>query len=255
MSSTSSGYSISQQTDTNITSPSNNQVIKYNSTSSKWENSNLSNILRISNVVFINYNFFTQIDGNSYQFANNYDTIVLDTYNTPSIKSLILAGGVSGNGLYTYRVQMLGNLSMMYRFVSNNMYTASSAWISNDSIPDDNSTYLITYYQTANNPYVSAVYPSWYIVKQGSNTIPMKDADIYLLATNNYHSIVANMVIQQVPIGQNIRFYDIGNNLSTTTISVTSYDGSTIDGASTKPYTTNSLNKQLLYISGNFIAL
>ena len=37
MSSTSSGYSIGQRTDKNISSPSNNQILQYNGTS--WVNS------------------------------------------------------------------------------------------------------------------------------------------------------------------------------------------------------------------------
>ena len=150
---------------------------------------------------------------------------------------------------------MIGNLSMMYRFVGTSMYTPTSAWITNDSVPDDNSTYVFTYYQSAGNAYSYGTYPSWSIVKQGSNVIPMKDADIYLLATTAYHSITASMSIQAVPVGQTMRFYDIGQNLSTTQISVISYDGSTVDGSSTKSYSTNGLNRQLLFIGGNFISL
>ena len=292
MTSTSSGYSIGQCTDTNISSASNNQVLKYNSTSSKWENSTLttgtttltgctdvsvvsvaqnqflkydsssskwknsyvSNILRISTLNFIVYSFFTQIDGYSFQMSTAQDTLILDTYNTPNIKYLVLPTGLSGNGIYTYRLQMTGNLSMMYRFVGTSMYTPTSAWITNDSIPDDNSTYVFTYYQSAGNAYSYGTYPSWSIVKQGTNTIPLKDADVYLIYTNSYRSFTTSVSIPSVPIGQTIRFYDLGNNLSYTSISVTSADGANIEGSSPKLYNTSSLNRQLLFTGNNFIA-
>ena len=130
---------------------------------------------------------------------------------------------------------MIGNLSLMYRFVGTSMYTSTSAWITNDSIPDDNSTYVFTYYQSAGNPYTT-LYPSWSIVKQASNVIPMKDADAYILYTTPYHAITANLQLQYNILGHCIQIIDYGANLSTQQISLTSSSGAYIDGFLTKVY-------------------
>ena len=137
------------------------------------------------------------------------------------------------------------------------IYLPNGRWVEGDSFATDDTTYVFTYYQSSGSPYPSAIYPSWGMVPQGSSVIPLKEADMYLITSNNYNPVTGNVCIPSVLNGQTIRIYDIGNYLSTTQLSFTVANGAKIEGSTPKVYSTNGLIKFLYYHAsswGNAIA-
>ena len=88
MSSTSSGYSFGQRTDTNIASPSNNQILQYNGTS--WVNSSNCTLTQLN---FSNSGNIISIVAPTLSSSSNY---FLPTTSASSVGQVLTCSGVLG---------------------------------------------------------------------------------------------------------------------------------------------------------------
>ena len=90
--------------------------------------------------------------------------------------------GYGGTRIY---IQVVGNRtnSTIVKFGSNWIYTADATGGSIGTSLNVNTTYILTYYATAGNPFGSN-YPSYTMTQYYSNAIPLNNfVDCYILLT------------------------------------------------------------------------
>ena len=244
MSSTSSGYSIGQHTDTNITSPSNGQLLQCNGTS--WVNAsnctltqlNISNsgntisvvsptlssssnyflpttaspsaglvltcnaVLGTSNTLswmpantlqfnyikFLNLNDFIGNNINIDVYSNAY---IFDITGCPNNSVINLPSFGMQNNVQFY-LQIVGNQvnNTIVKKFSNWIYTSNQTGSIIGTALNVNTTYCLTYYATAGNPF-GTNYPSYTMTPYSVNTVPLNNfIDCYILLPNMTYSCV-----------------------------------------------------------------
>lgn len=229
--------------DVNVPSPVAGQYLGYNG--SQWVNSN-PGILRISNILFVNA---TNIGTSRYNLPTGFDVIVLDTTNVSPVSDVYLPM-LSGNGTQHLCLQVVGNNPNPpyigtyfpgYILYDQNNNLTSALFLSN------NTTYLFTYYQNIAQPYYTTQIVGGNIAQLKGNG----NIDIYLLYTNNYHSITANLGLPfPVVNGQTFWIKDVNGFINTTKIQLCSTGSNLINGQGLYTYSNSGLSQQFVYLGG-----
>ena len=98
------------------------------------------------------------------------------------------------NGAQFY-LQVVGTVTnnTIVKFGSNWIYTANTIGGSIGTVVNNNTTYALTYYATAGNPF-GTNYPSYTMTTSPANAIPLnKVIDCYILLTNMTYSCVGTV--------------------------------------------------------------
>ena len=177
---------------------------------------------------------------------------LISTRSTIHIDNLL-----TGDGNYFY-VQSFNTILGNVIFTSTVQYLFKSYGVLWDFSGDDydgliNNTYKITYYQTNTNPWsynLGSYYPSYNIELISSNKVTLKsNVDVYLLLTNNYHAVTAQLELPStLSNSQIVRFKDVSGYLGTTSVTVSSTNTNTIDFNNSVTLSTNSISKTYLYV-------
>ena len=159
----------------------------------------------------------------------------------------------SGNGI-KFHLQVYGDNAQYIALIfgSNDyIYTGTDTFSLYGNIVE-NTTYLLTYFQTSGNVWAvnEPRYPSYTLQVLGSNNIPLKEGiDIFLFKTNNYHAITANVTLPANPNDSQLyRFKDISGQLATTKVQLNDFS---IENETNYLLNTNYKSVLLMYDASN----
>ena len=238
------GYPISKASDVTLNSPSNGQVLKYNSSTSKWENSSAGSATSISYVEFVNN---TKITSYIYNITSTPNIILIDMSNMIGpINKLILpniVGGGNGNIIkyfYVWGTSSVSNASIGFNPVGQIYYHNSGYGMGFSLVKG--CVYKLTFYESGDAPIEGCYFPCWFA--EDASVIPLNTNDIHLLQTIPNCAITVNLKLPTLQEGQQMLFKDIGGylNLSTITLQGNNYN---IDGSETAVLNTANVVKNM----------
>ena len=217
------------------TAPSSGQVLMAtSSTTASWQSVTTSSILTTSSIIFLNASYFT-LDTHIYYLTTGYDAYILDSYNAISQSTLYLPN-LTGNGTQHFYLQVCGNaannIDLYSAAGSGHIYISLGSFSVQRNIVDGK-TYLLTYYETAGNPWVDIFpsYPNYTFQEMTDNYIPLKNSvDLFLFNTNSYHACTGYVYIPSTLVnGQQVKFKDASGYMNTTNIELQKYNNNYIE--------------------------